>query len=199
LLNHNIRLGAHVIGGVGRIHPQKDPIASLDVFQRVWERLGRPSDTYLLLAGPGDKNSQNERIGYYAQVVDYMNEKHPEIKPYVRIPGEKVDAKDVNSFLDVRMCTARFETWGLSFQESLCMGVPSVALNNPVYDELYQGTGVVLENDRDRLAESIVELIQNPTRRNEYGNTCRSVGSRFDWDNSVQSLQGLLKQHLQFT
>ncbi|MFN4896841.1 MAG: glycosyltransferase family 4 protein [Pseudomonadota bacterium] len=196
--NLNIPRNATVIGGVGRIHPQKDPLTSLAVFEKVRDGLERPDDVYLLLAGPGDRDSLGEATGYYAQVLAQLRNRYADMAPNVRIPGAKVDAKDINSVLDVRLCTARFETWGLSFQESLCMGVPSVALTNPVYQELYGGTGVTLESDHQKLAESIVALVQDPTRRNEYGSHCRHIGARYDWDNSVTSLLGLLQREAGF-
>ncbi len=194
----NIPRGATVIGGVGRVHPQKDPLASIAVFEKVWETLNRPSDVYLLLAGPGDRDSLGEAIGYYAHVLDQLRTRYSHIAHYVRIPGVKVDAKDVNALLDVRLCTARFETWGLSFQESLCMGVPSVALANPVYEELYGGTGVTIETDYQRIAEAIVELVRNDAQRLQYAKKCRAIGARYDWKNSVDSLLDLLKREIDF-
>lgn len=194
----NIPRDAVVIGGVGRVHPQKDPLAGLAVFEKVWETMRRPTDVYLLLAGPGDRDSLGEATGYYAQVLEQLRNRYSHLAPYVRIPGVKVDAKDINALLDVRLCTARFETWGLSFQESLCMGVPSVALTNPVYEELYGGAGITLESDYQKVANAIVELVRNDDQRERYSKHCRAVGARYDWKNSVDSLRGLLKREIDF-
>ena len=124
---------------------------------------------------------------------------HSEVAPFIHVPGTAADARDTNAMLDVRLCTATIETWGLSFQESLCMGVPSVALSNPVYSELYGATEFIMEQDHGKLAEAIADLARSPSKRNEYGEACRVVGNRFNWTNSVDQLRAKLKDRLSFT
>lgn len=196
--NHDMPEDAIVIGGVGRIHPQKDPFTAVEVFHKTWDLLGRPGNLYLLLAGPGERDSQGQAIGYYKDLLNFISTYHAEVVDYIKVPGRAVDAREINSLLDVRLCTAKFETWGLSFQESLCMGVPSVALANPVYEELYASSGVLMERDQSKLAEAIVELVKNPWRREQYGKMCRTVGSRYNWKNSVDLLSVKLRDRLDF-
>jgi glycosyltransferase involved in cell wall biosynthesis len=196
--DHNMPEDAIVIGGVGRIHPQKDPFASVEVFHKAWDLLGRPDDLFLLLAGPGDKDTQGQATGYYERLLHFIDTEHVEVAQYIRVPGSAVDARDINSLLDIRLCTATFETWGLSFQESLCMGVPSVARANPVYSELYGASGIIMESDPNKLAEGIVELVNNPWKREQYGKMCGMVGNRYNWKRSVGELQDKLRDRLNF-
>lgn len=196
--NHNMPEDSLVIGGVGRIHPQKDPFAAVEVFHKAWDLLGRPENVFLLLAGPGDRDNEGQAVGYYEQLLNFISEKHAEVADYIKVPGRPVDAREINSLLDVRLCTAKFETWGLSFQESLCMGVPSVALANPVYEELYGDSGVVMERNRDKLAEAIVDLLKNQWKRHQYGKLCGMVGNRYNWENSVELLSHKLRDRLNF-
>jgi glycosyltransferase involved in cell wall biosynthesis len=78
------------------------------------------------------------------------------------------------------------------------MGVPSVALANPVYEELYGDSGVVMERNRDKLAEAIVDLLKNQWKRHQYGKLCGMVGNRYNWENSVELLSHKLRDRLNF-
>jgi glycosyltransferase involved in cell wall biosynthesis len=190
LKNLNIDGDAVVIGSVGRIHPQKDPMESIRVFHKAYDILGsnRPK-MHLLLAGPGEVNqTTGEPKGYFKDVEEYLQTKHGEIRHLVHIPGRQECPVTINSLLDVRLDTAEFETWGLSLQEALAMGVPSVARSNPVYTELYKGTGMVVEESTEGLATSLAKLAISADDRESYGQTCEKIGSRYDWTDSVEKL-----------
>ena len=197
LRDNDMPENAVVIGGVGRIHPQKDPFTAVEVFHKAWDLLGRPDNVFLYLAGPG-RNSAGQPLPYFAQLLEFIRTHHSEVARFIRVPGTAADARNTNALLDIRLCTATFETWGLSFQESLCMGVPSVARANPVYSELYGASGVILENTVPKLAEALVELVRSPWQREQYGKLCRVVGTRYDWKNSVDLLRAKLRDRLNF-
>lgn len=195
--HHNMPANSVVIGSVGRIHPQKDPFASVEVFHKAWDLLGRPQNVFLYLAGPG-RDSRGNPSPYYQQLLQFIHSKHAEIAKFIIAPGLAADARETNSLLDIRLCTATFETWGLSFQESLCMGVPSVARANPVYSELYGGSGVIMDTDLSKLSDAVVELVRSKYNRERYGIRCAEVGNRFDWKNSVGLLRAKLRDRLNF-
>lgn len=188
LHRYNLSEDAFLVGSVGRIHPQKDPIASIEVFHRAFNRLGAPENLYLVLAGPYAKDDQGNPTGYSAEVMRTLKEKHHEIRNRVIFPGS-VHADQMNAVLDVRIDTARFETWGLSLQEALASGLPSVILQNPVYEELYANFSIPLHADLDRMAEDIVRFVRSPEDRERCGITCAHAGQYYSWERSVAELQ----------
>ncbi|MFM1847737.1 MAG: hypothetical protein RL417_1211 [Pseudomonadota bacterium] len=188
LASHNLPDDAVLVGSVGRIHPQKNPIAAIEVFHQAYNRLGNPDNLYLVLAGPYATDERGYPAGYYDVVRKTLENNHHEIRNRVIFPGS-VDAAEMNSKLDIRIDTARFETWGLSLQEALACGLPSVIRHNEIYGELYAPFRLPMHVEVGALADELVKLVQDPYERERCSAACARAGQYYSWERSVGQLK----------
>lgn len=80
------------------------------------------------------------------------------------------------------------EGWGLNIIEANALGIPCVAYNVPgLRDSVRnQETGILVESgDIRALAENTLNLIENPTKREELGQSALVYAKKFDWDNTT--------------
>lgn len=116
-----IRLGipseAPLLGSIGRLDKQKDPLSVLEVFRMVRSEL--PS-AHLLIVGNGPLHADvNEAIARYG------------LSAVVRLLAFRRDIQDYFSALDVHLLLSRQEGFGITSVEALASGVPVVATDVP--------------------------------------------------------------------
>jgi len=189
---HNIPKNDPVlIGSLGRIHPQKDPIAGLRIFQMTWRALNCPENLYCVLAGTFPIGTANEPVGYYAEVLEHLTPtgRFADIRDRVIFTGTG-RPEEINAILDVRIDTSRFETWGISKHEALGMGLPSVALFNAVYQEIWGEQGIRLARSDEEMRDELIRLITDKQAAQEYGAVCQQAAATYYFQRSVD---GLLK------
>lgn len=147
---------AFVLGFVGRLEAQKDPLAAVAVMKALAE-----SDIELAIIGDGDLRAQAE-----AAVRD--------ASARVRFFGAR-QAKPLFSAFDALLCTSRYEGMPVAFLESLNAGVPIVSYPVGGTDELIEEgqTGFVVEPEPGRAAEVIRLLNKQPSNaRQAMGEAC---------------------------
>lgn len=89
------------------------------------------------------------------------------------------------------------EGWGLTVIESNCCGVPVIAADSPgLRDSVVSGkTGLLYPyGDHHRLAELIIELIQNTKLRNLLSKQCINWAHQFNWENSATNMLNLIEK-----
>ncbi|MFI6035323.1 glycosyltransferase [Streptomyces sp. NPDC051315] len=119
---------AHVIGGVGRLHPGK----RFDVLIRALAEL--PGDSWLLLVGGGPEESALRRTAHEAGVagrVLFAGE-----RPYVPDGGPGPDLPSLTSAMDVLASPSPQEAFGLAVVEALAAGLPVVYASCPAIEDL---------------------------------------------------------------
>jgi glycosyltransferase involved in cell wall biosynthesis len=141
-----LRADAFILGFVGRLEAQKDPLAAVAVMKAL---VG--NDVELAIIGDGELRAQveSEALGSSARV---------------RLLGAR-EAKPLFSAFDALLCTSRYEGMPVAFLESLNAGVPIVSYPVGGTDELIEEgrTGMVVAPDPARAAAAIRSLQTQPS------------------------------------
>lgn len=79
------------------------------------------------------------------------------------------------SSMKLTLSLAQYESFGISVLESMTLGVPVVAYNDPAVKEVLGGTGIVVPMDDLReMQDAVISLLANPTKLNMLGSMSRS-------------------------
>jgi glycosyltransferase involved in cell wall biosynthesis len=129
---------AFILGFVGRLEAQKDPLAAVEVMEAL-----AGSEIELAIIGDGELRGQAEAAARKASAR-------------VRFMGAR-DAKPLFSAFDALLCTSRYEGMPVAFLESLNAGVPIVSYPVGGTNELIEEgrTGFVVAPEPGRAAEAI--------------------------------------------
>jgi glycosyltransferase involved in cell wall biosynthesis len=136
-----LTLDAFVLGFVGRLEPQKDPLAAIAVMKA----LGG-SDIELAIIGDGELRTQAEAAAKDASAR-------------VRFLGARA-AKPLFSAFDALLCTSSYEGMPVAFLESLNAGVPIISYPVGGTDELIDEgrTGMVVAPNAVSAAAAVRSL-----------------------------------------
>ena len=160
----NIPEDALVLGFVGRLEEQKRPLALLDLYIKLKERL--PA-LYLVLVGSG---SLEEKLKLVA--------KKKGIEKTVIFTGWKKDIKTIIPAFDLGISVSKNEGFGTSTVEIMACGIPMIATDvQGTHDILESGKGgilIPLQDDERLFAESLM-LLNDKKIRNEMGREARKV------------------------
>jgi glycosyltransferase involved in cell wall biosynthesis len=129
---------AFILGFVGRLEAQKDPLAAVAVMKAL-----AATDIELVVIGNGDLRAQAEAAAREASAK-------------VRFLGAR-EAKPLFSAFDALLCTSRYEGMPVAFLESLNAGVPIISYPVGGTDELIEEgrTGMVVAPEPERAAQAI--------------------------------------------
>jgi glycosyltransferase involved in cell wall biosynthesis len=74
------------------------------------------------------------------------------------------------------------EGWGLSVNECLATGLPVVAYDLPIYNEVFPGLLVAVPaGQKGRVAEELIRLLDDPARRTQLGAHGKQYVQRYDY------------------
>ena len=132
--NLNVPASAFAIGVVGRLHPNKDPLRALRVFQRY---RGEDSSARLVFVGDGPLRSRIEQ----------------EAGEGVVIAGFRLDARTLLGAFDlVLLCSTGREAFGVAVLEAMAAGVPVVVADQPGPRSVAGDCGTYFRTDDELLA-----------------------------------------------
>lgn len=128
---------AFILGFVGRLESQKDPLAAVQVMKAL-----AGTDVQLAIIGDGELRVQAEKAA--------------DASPQIRFLGA-LDAKPLFPAFDALLCTSRYEGMPVAFLESLNAGVPIISYPVGGTDELIEegGTGYVVPPEPSLAAEKV--------------------------------------------
>lgn len=150
--------GTRVVGFVGRLAAQKNPLFALDIFHALHER---HPDTVLVMVGDGPLRSQvEERVAALS------------LKEAVRLPGRRDDVPALYSAFDVMLTPSLFEGLGIVLVEAQAGGLPCLTTSGTVPD-MVTVTSLVhretLEAPAGRWAEHLCRIMtEAPANRAAY-------------------------------
>jgi glycosyltransferase involved in cell wall biosynthesis len=94
-------------------------------------------------------------------------------------PRSQDDLRNLYARASIYVATARYEPFGLAPLEAALSRCALVLSNNPVFHELWNGSGVFLEeNDAANLASAICELRRDPQLRMHYAQSAYETALR---------------------
>lgn len=138
--------GAFVIGAVGRLAPQKDPLGLLEAFRQLDE-----PEALLVYAGEGPLE------GELRQAISSMED--GKWGPRVRLLGFREEVEQVLDALDVFCLASSWEGFGLALAEALARGIPSLASRVDSLPEVMGEAGLLVDpGDPAALSQALGRL-----------------------------------------
>lgn len=157
-----------IIGSIGRITPQKNPIATLRTAKKLKQQ-GQDVSTILIGTGPLE-NTCKKFINKYNMENTY-------------IPGFVENAVDFLPDFDVFLLTSRFEGFPLTVLECMHAGVPIVAYDvGGVAEAIVNGeTGFVVpsnkDNQQNQFVDRVQHILENKQQREDMGQRAKEIAT----------------------
>ncbi|CAL95877.1 glycosyltransferase [Azoarcus olearius] len=158
---------ARVVGAVGRLDVQKQPLQMLEVFDRLW---AQRRDIYLVLCGRGPLEPQVRAEVSRREWADR-----------VRILGFQPDVENVFQMLDVHLLLSRQEGFGIATAEAMACGLPVVATDVPgSRDVVADGCGTLVPfGDAAAAATAVAGYFDDPDASRNAGIAGRARACRY--------------------
>jgi glycosyltransferase involved in cell wall biosynthesis len=173
------------------------------IYRKAWDvlikafavaRVQNP-DLRLLLIGPTNGTpEQTEYYGILRKLVDELN-----VGETVSFLGARQDVPELLSITDIFAFPTRGEGLPGALAEAMAAGLPCVATRVSGNPELilHEATGLLIEvEDADGLTKSLLELVQNPTRRKQLGEAARKSLAQFALEYQVDHTMRLYESQL---
>jgi len=148
LLNNNMEI---ILGTVGRLYYQKDPITLIKCFKIINNRF---PNTKLIIVGDGPL--ENECI----QLIKELN-----LETKINLAGYQKNSKAYYEIFDIFMLSSHYEGLPYALLEAMMMGIPSIGTDVVgIKDLIVHGeTGYLAqEGDYLGLAKAVIDLLENP-------------------------------------
>ena len=182
---------AIVVATLGRLAPEKSPMTILEAVARAADRV--PLLRLDVIGGGPSEGDLRERAS------------RPDLAGRVSFTGglPRTDALARLAGADLFAFASRTETQGLVLAEALAAGLPAVAVDGPgVRDSVRDGIdGTVVpaapaESRAGRLADALVELVLDASRRAEMAARARGDATRFAVEGRVAETEAVYRSLL---
>lgn len=174
----DIPIDAPVVGSIGRLDTQKEPLAAARIFQRV---LMEMPNAYFVFVGQGPLADATQRE---VQRMGFVER--------VRFIGFRRDVELLYPVLDAHILLSRLEGFGISTAEAMACGVPVVATDVPGTRDVLADTGagvLVPYGAEDNAVHALTELLSDHQRRTAMGEAGRRAAiarfSRERWAGEI--------------
>lgn len=179
---YNIKENETLIGVVGRISDQKDPMTSINAFYLLNKH--KPNTKFMFI-GSGELEED---------VLKYAREK--EIEDKIIITGWVNKAERYIPALDVAILPSKWEGFGLALIEYMLCDKPIVASNvGGISNIIQDGENGYLINIKDsqELSEKIEYLIDNPKVANKFIKYNQSYREKYNIKNMINEFDNLIE------
>ncbi len=177
---------------LSRLHPKKGlPL----LFEAVARLLARGRQVNLTVAGSGPTAYQEELEALCRGLGIARN-----VRFVGAVDGER--KKQVLSGADLFVLPSYQENFGIAVAEAMAVGIPVIVSDQVgICDEIDSGgAGVVVPCDGEALANAILDMASDPSRRKRMGeNSARLVRDRFSWQHTCELLMDLYQEILSRT
>lgn len=171
-----------LVGTVGRLADQKDPLLMVDAFAKVLVEM--PEATFVWVGDGPLRHAAAQR----AEALG--------IEDRFRIAGVRRDVPEVLAALDLFALSSRWEGLPRTITEAMASGTPVVATSvDGTVEVIDDGrTGVLVpRGDADGLARSIVGLLRDPAERSRMGAASREHVAPFSRERMSHDLSQLYR------
>lgn len=187
---YHISQNSIVVGMVGRLRPWKGQIRFLKIASRI---LNRYPDTHFLLVG-GDPFQISDNYSFtLKELVEQLK-----LGKNVHFTGHLRDVRPALSAMDIFVHPGNPEPFGLVNIEAMAMRKPVVAFSHGALPEIvrhdYSGL-LVSPYDELKMANAIISLLNNPSRRAEFGkNGSTIVQEHFTIQHTALGIETILDE-----
>ena len=168
-----------ILGTVGRLYYQKDPITLIKSFKIINDRF---PNTKLIMVGDGPL----EHV--CIKLIDKLG-----LKTKISLEGYQKNSKAYYKMFDIFMLSSHYEGLPYALLEAMCVGIPSVGTNVVgIKDLILHGeTGFLAEEeDYNGLADSVISLLNNPQLLSDFSeNAKRMTRENFNFNNGIIKYQ----------
>ena len=182
----NLKSHHILLGSVGRLSFQKDPITMINAFDIVAKRF---SNAHLVLVGDGELRSI---------IVDRIDQLH--LNDRVHLTGNKNNPWKIYHSLDLFIMSSIYEGLGRSITEALSCGVPVVCTSVEGVPEIVRDnkTGILVPpKDASALAEGVIKSLNNMEAAKKMASKGRKfVNDNFDVNKMVGDIDALYDRQL---
>ena len=185
---YNIGEDTKIILYVGRIVPHK---GVMDIVKTASKVVGKEGNVKFFLVGPRNPrfsvNGKDEPTEFYYEVVKTINER--KLNKYVFLTGV-VSRDEIYSFYkeaDVFLFPSYKEGFGTAVLEAMSLSKPIIVYDHPPLNySITKECGILVPTgDIDKLAESVIYLLNNPQKSLELG---RKAYDRFNKEYSISAV-----------
>ena len=177
----NLDVDKLLIGSVGRLSHQKDPITMINAFDIVSKKF---PDAHLVLVGDG---------GLKEKIIEKIDQL--KLNNRIHLTGNKNNPWDVYHSLDLFIMSSIYEGLGRSITEALSCGVPVVCTAVEGVPEIIKDdiTGILVPpKDSNKLADGIIRsLIDMESAKIKAEEGRRFVQDNFDVNKMVKDIDAL--------
>lgn len=186
LLEFGISPDTKILGTVARLDPIKDQVTMIEALQFVREKV---PNVHLLLVGDGPARSELEAL---AQAKG--------LEKNVTVTGQRNDVPKLINLFDLFLLSSLREGTSISLLEAMSSGVAPVVTNvggNPAIVNHGVDGLLVPSREPQALAEAIVELLINDTKRNVLADAAAAkVREQFSIETMVRQYVQIYSEHL---
>ena len=179
-ITEKIKEGSEIIlGTVGRLYYQKDPITLIKSFKIINNRF---PNTKLVMVGDGPL----EQV--CIKLIDKLG-----LKSKIDLTGYQKNSKAYYKIFDIFMLSSHYEGLPYALLEAMSMGIPSVGTNVVgIKDLILNGrTGYLAEEeDYNGLADAVINLLSNPQLMSEFSENAKNITrENFNFNNGIKEYQ----------
>ena len=176
-----IKPDAPILLSVGRVDPEKRLDFLIDAFVRLADRI---PNAHLVFAGDGSARKKLEAHAANTNVSDRIH--------FLGMVN-RVELPDLLHDATVFLSASTTEVHPISVIEAIASSLPLVA----VQDEAFEGMIVENENghltplDVDVFSDTLVKLLSDPEKLNQYGKRSLELSEKFSIEGQVRTLENL--------
>ena len=167
----------HIIGFVGRLSPQKNPVFIIDIFAEIMKR---KEDTVLWMVGEGElRETVESKI------------KALGLQKNIHMLGRRNDVADLMQAMDIMLFPSIFEGFGIVAVEAQCAGLRVVASDIVPQEANVAGlvTYLSLKESASYWAEEVIRLLSQPYERVDMSKVVQEAN--YDIVNEARKLESL--------
>jgi glycosyltransferase involved in cell wall biosynthesis len=168
-----------ILGTVGRLYYQKDPITLIKSFKIINEKF---RNTKLVIVGDGPLENE------CTQLINQLN-----LQTKIIMAGYQKNSTDYYKIFDIFMLSSHYEGMPYALLEAMIMGIPAVGTDViGIKDLIVNGeTGYLAqEGDHYGLAKAVMNLLENPALISVFSeNARRRTNINFNFNDGIKDYQ----------
>ena len=168
-----------ILGTVGRLYYQKDPITLIKSFKIINDRFPK---TKLIIVGDGPLENECRKL------INELN-----LQDRIELAGYQKNSKAYYKIFDIFLLSSHYEGLPYALLEAMIMGIPSVGTDVVgIKDLIIHGETGYLAKEEDHLgfAKAVINLLENPEFLSSFSeNAKRITKMNYNFNDGIKEYQ----------